>query len=86
MHAALNEQIILTEFEDGEGVLIDVRKKKYYRLNETALVIWRGLAQTLTPANIIAQLTAQYEVTTEEAQTHFANLLQNFQVRGLLSK
>jgi hypothetical protein len=85
MHSALHEQIILTEFEDGEGVLIDVRKKKYYRLNETALLIWRGLAHSLTPAHIIAQLTAQYEVTTEEAQTHVTTLLQNFQVRGLLS-
>ena len=89
MHAVRhkqNAQIILTEFEDGEGILIDVRKKKYYRLNETALLIWRGLAQSLTPANIIAQLTSQYEVTSGEAQAHFSALLQDFQVRGLLSQ
>lgn len=84
MHSALHEQIILTEFEDGEGVLIDVRKKKYYRLNETALLIWRGLTQGLTTASILTQITTQYEVTQAQAHSHFAALVQDFQTRDIL--
>ena len=51
-----NDHIILTEFDDGAGVLIDVQRKRYFQLNETALLIWRGIEQGLDLSQIIQQI------------------------------
>ena len=78
-----NEQIILTEFEDGAGVLIDLQRKRYYQLNETALLIWRGLQQRLTMPQIIQQVTDLYDVSEAEITAHAAELLRDLAVRQL---
>ena len=45
------------------------------RLNETAKVIWEGLAQGMTQSEIVRSLTAQYDVTPEQAETDCENLI-----------
>ena len=73
-----NENIILTEFDDGAGVLIDLRRKRYYQLNETALLIWRGLQQGTAMPQIIQQITETYEVSEAEITYHSAQLIRDF--------
>lgn len=80
---ALNKHIILTEFDDGAGVLIDVLHKRYYQLNETALLIWRGLEQGLSLAQIVQQITAAYDVSEAEIAAHAAQLLHELNIRQL---
>ncbi|MCG3144653.1 MAG: hypothetical protein HONDAALG_02104 [Gammaproteobacteria bacterium] len=67
--------VIVTDFDDGEGVLIDVQARRYYQLNETALLIWRGLEQNQPLPQIISQLTASYEVSAEQAAESVRRLL-----------
>ena len=43
-----HEHVVFTEFDAGEGVLVDLNTKKYFRLNETALIVWRGLEKNRT--------------------------------------
>ncbi len=78
-----NEQIILTEFEDGAGVLIDLQRKRYYQLDETALLIWRGLREGLAMPQIITQITEIYDVSEAEISAHAAELMNNLTVRQL---
>ncbi len=78
-----NDHIILTEFDDGAGVLIDVRRKRYFQLNETALLIWRGIEQGLDLSQIIQQVTDVYDVSAEEISAHTAQLMHDLQVRQL---
>ena len=33
------EHVVFTEFDAGEGVLVDLNTKKYFQLNETAVVV-----------------------------------------------
>ena len=58
-----HEHVVFTEFDAGEGVLVDLNTKKYFRLNETALIVWRGLEKNRTPAEIVEEITARYDVT-----------------------
>jgi hypothetical protein len=37
------EHVIFTDLDGLEGVLVDLNTKKYYHLNESASLIWRGL-------------------------------------------
>ena len=34
--------VIFTDFDGKEGILVDLNTKQYYRLNETGSLIWRG--------------------------------------------
>ena len=78
-----NDHIILTEFDDGAGVLIDVQRKRYFQLNETALLSWRGIEQGLDLSQIIQQVTDVYDVSAEEISAHAAQLMQDLHIRQL---
>jgi Coenzyme PQQ synthesis protein D (PqqD) len=84
MHMTNNQinpqpHVITTRFDDGEGVLIDVKTKRYYRVNETGLLVWQGLQNGLTHTQIVQQLTTQYVVNAKDAATHIEALTQAFQ-------
>jgi hypothetical protein len=36
-----HDHVVFTDFEGGEGVLVDLNTKRFYTLNETAALIWR---------------------------------------------
>ncbi|HZH89980.1 MAG TPA: PqqD family protein [Pyrinomonadaceae bacterium] len=80
-----HEHIVFTEFDDTEGVLVDLNSKRYYTLNETAMIIWRGLEGKRTREEIIRDLTDIYDVASEHAAQSLDNLLSMLQSRKLLS-
>jgi len=69
------DQIVCTEFDGGEGILVDLKTKKYYQLNETALLVWKGLEKGLDTDEIVSQVVDQYEVQPESARTSVENLI-----------
>ncbi|HEV2882077.1 MAG TPA: PqqD family protein [Pyrinomonadaceae bacterium] len=79
-----HEHIVFTEFDDTEGVLVDLNSKRYYTLNETAMIIWRGLEQKRTRAEIIKDITDAYDVTAEHAAQSLDKLVATLQARKLL--
>ena len=80
-----NPQVVATPFDNGEGVLIDLQGKQYFQLNETGLFIWQLLADGKTSAQIIAALTAEFEVSDDQAQASVQRLLADLQQRELLT-
>ena len=72
------DHVIFTDVDGADGVLVDLNTKQYYQLNETASLVWRGLAGG-TPADAIAQqLTEAYDVTLEHATASMDAVIQNF--------
>lgn len=65
---APHANVVITEFEGGESVLVDLNTKRYYQLNETATVIWRALAEGLSRTEIAGRLASTYDVTQEDAE------------------
>jgi hypothetical protein len=78
--------VVATDFDGGEGVLVDLNTKKYYQLNETAMLIWKGLEQQKEVAEIIADVTSNYEVTSEQAARSVARVVNDFRSYDLLSR
>jgi hypothetical protein len=56
------DQIIYTEFDGGDGILVDLRTRRYYQLNETAAIVWKGLEKGTSVEAIAAEIGALYEV------------------------
>ena len=69
------KQIICTEFEGGEGILVDLQTKRYYQLNETALLVWQALEHGDALEDIVGKLTTVYDIGLAHARTSIENLL-----------
>jgi hypothetical protein len=78
------KHVVATDFDGGEGILVDLNTKKYYQLNETAMVVWKGLEKGKSMGEIIADITATYEVATDRATLSVQRIVDNFQTYKLL--
>jgi coenzyme PQQ synthesis protein D (PqqD) len=79
------KHVVVTDFDGGEGILVDLNTKKYFQLNETAMVVWKGLEQGKTVGEIAGDMTEKYEVALENATRSVERILNNFQSYKLLS-
>ena len=73
------KHIVVTDFDGGEGILVDLNTKKYYQLNETAMVVWKGLEKGKTMGEIVDDITAAYEVTPDKATLSVQRIVDHFQ-------
>lgn len=79
------KHVVVTDFDGGEGILVDLNTKKYFQLNETAMLVWKGLEQGKTVNEIVNDITSKYEVALEIATQSVERILENFQTYKLLS-
>lgn len=78
------DHIVATSFDGGEGVLVDLNTKQYYQLNETAMLVWRGLEDGQSIDEIVNAMTAAYDVSRAHADTSVDNILRSFSACKLL--
>ncbi|HZT60075.1 MAG TPA: PqqD family protein [Pyrinomonadaceae bacterium] len=83
---APHEHVVFTEFDAGEGILVDLNTKKYFQLNETALIVWRGIENDKTLVEIVGEITAAYDVTPERATESVQRLLENLSAFKLVRR
>jgi len=67
--------VVSTEMEDNEAVLLHLTTKKYYSLNETGLRIWQMLGKGSTPMQISEGLQCEFNITPEKANDSVMSLL-----------
>ena len=79
-----HEHVVFTEFDAGEGILVDLNTKKYFQLNETGMIVWRGLEKGQTLEEVVAQITTAYEVSPEHASASVLRLLDNLRAFKLV--
>jgi hypothetical protein len=73
-----HEHVIFTDLDGAEGVLVDLNTRKYYQLNETAMLVWRGLEQHKPVENIVQELNDLYEVSAAAAAASVQRMLRSF--------
>jgi hypothetical protein len=78
------KHVVATDFAGGEGILVDLNTKKYYQLNETAMVVWKGLEQGKTTGEIAADITSNYEVALDKATLSVQRIVDNFHTYRLV--
>ena len=52
---------------EGEGVVLHLKSRKYFSVNETGLVILEALKEPRTFDELVAAILKEYEVTPEAA-------------------
>jgi hypothetical protein len=60
-------EVVDTELEEQEIVLLHLESMRYYSLNLTGRHIWQGLKQGLSLEEISRQLQVDFEVESDQA-------------------
>ena len=79
-----SEHVVFTEFNDEEGVLVDLNTKRYYVLNETAMLVWQSLEKRNSLADLVREMTKAYDVSAEHASASVENLLEQLRSHHLV--
>lgn len=77
--------VIFTDFDGKEGILVDLNTKQYYRLNETGSLVWRGLEKGNSIDEIVSHMENMYEVTTDHARASVEKLLRSLESNKLIT-
>ncbi len=75
---------VLTAHLEGEAVLLHMETKDYFRLNETAAVVWKALERGKDRTAIVAELVEGFDVDAAEAAEELDRLLAELAGRGLV--
>jgi len=67
--------VVITELENKEAVLLHLGTKNYFTLNETGLRIWQMLSNGLSSGEVSERLRDEFDVTTEKARESVMNLI-----------
>ena len=67
--------VVITELEGNEAVLLHLGTKMYFTLNETGLRIWQMLSGGLANGEISEKIQEEFDVTPEQAKESVINLI-----------
>lgn len=81
-----NADVILTELQDGTGVLLHLGTKFYYALNATGVLVWKLLEDGARDADEISRtVAARFDgVTVDAARADVQALMDELRSEGLL--
>ncbi|HVJ20594.1 MAG TPA: PqqD family protein [Polyangiaceae bacterium] len=78
---------LLTELDDGTGVVLNLDTKFYFTLNTTAVVLWKELARgARTRRELAESLVQEFEVESAQADTDVSQLVDELLAEGLLER
>ena len=79
---------MMTPLHDGSGVVLHLDTKLYFTLNETAVAVWRALADRdgQTVQEIAERLVESFDVALPVALADAATILDELFAEGLLEK
>ena len=77
---------VLAAHLGGEAVLLDLNAKRYYRLNESATVVFRALEEGEGREGAIRRLIAAFEVSHSDAASAVDVLLADLAARKLVAR
>jgi hypothetical protein len=72
---AVDPEVVDTELDGQETVLLHLGTKRYFSLNATGSVIWRALKEGLTADEVSRRLQRQYDVSAERSIQSVTDLL-----------
>ena len=68
-------QVVDTQLDDGEVVLLHLESKAYFSLNLTGERIWQGVKQGLSLREISQRLQAEFDVDQARADSSVVELI-----------
>jgi hypothetical protein len=79
-----NEQEVAAKVIDGEAIIINLANGIYYSMDKVGGLIWEVLAEGHDLEEVIATVTARYDVSPEQAQADVERLAAELLQENLL--
>ena len=76
--------VIYADLDPKEGVVLNLKTKNYYRLNETGQIVWQGLAAKRSIDAIANSISETYEISPEAARTDVERLFEELKNEALI--
>lgn len=77
--------VVFTEMENGESVLLHLGTNEYFSLNETGTLIWKGISDDRNLGEIGKELENTFDVTEEQATQSVMRLVESLLAQNLVS-
>jgi hypothetical protein len=77
--------VVFTEMENGESVLLHLGTNEYFSLNSTGTIIWHGLNNNLDLAEIGQEMEKTFNVSKEQATRSVIHLVDELISENLVS-
>ena len=69
---------------DGETAILNVQSGDYYGLDEVGASVWRIMSQPHTVAEIIREITSEYDVDPAQCEGDLISLISKLASHGLV--
>ena len=66
--------VLFAQLKNGNAVLLHLGTKSYFSLNPTGAIMWQGIAQGKTLAEVSQDLTQKFDVTSDRAASSVLQL------------
>jgi Coenzyme PQQ synthesis protein D (PqqD) len=76
--------VVATDFDGKDAVVLNLATKQYFTLNETATAIWSGVERKLDVEDLVGLLLERYEVTPDRARSSVFETLDRLQAHQLV--
>ena len=80
----LDPDVVVTELDNNEAVLLHLGTKMYYTLNETGIRIWQLLSKGHTIGETCETIYNEYDMLPDAAQKSVLNLTQELIAEKLI--
>jgi hypothetical protein len=78
-------EIIAADLVD-ESVLLDMRSKRYFRLNRTASMIWRAIGASASTEELLDAICERFEIERAAARVELETTCDDLLERGLIQR
>ncbi len=81
-----NPNVVMTKLDERSAILLHLRTKQYYTLNETGIRIWELIHAGHGVDEIAATLQTEYNVQQEEATRSVSAFCESLRLEDLLQQ
>lgn len=79
-----NKNLVFSLLPDGEGVLLNLKTKKFYTLNSTGAEIWKHYEMGRDTDEIAMALHSDYDIELNRARTSVNNFFEELKKFNLI--
>ena len=80
----LSAQVVSTELDPTEAVLLHLENHNYYTLNETGWFVWKLIEQELDIREIANKIREEFDVEAERAEQCVLELIEQLHQENLV--
>lgn len=78
------KEVIFTELDEDEAVLLSLENKIYYSLNETGMAIWKLINGKRTIGDILSIMAGEFSVAAERINKPVSDFIKALEAEKLI--